>query len=126
METEKLADTKSLIQTKWNNYCTKEQFLKRKCLFGAIITFNIIFVIVIGIAVYYSGNEVHGKPPDGASPIKGTGHMEDGQNYECSENARSEIDKINSLRGWKNVVQCDPNLVHIAWRHTKGQKISEI
>ena len=83
METEKLADTKLLIQTKWNNYCTKEQFLKRKCLFGAIITFNIIFVIVIGIAVYYSGNEVHGKPPDGASPNK-----EDGQNYECSENSR--------------------------------------
>ena len=39
---------------------------------------------------------------------------------------RSEIDKINSLRGWKNIVQCDPNLVHIAWRHTKGQKISEV
>ena len=83
METEKLADTKLLIQTKWNNYCTKEQCLKRKCLFGAIIICNIILVIVIGIAVYYSGNEVHGKPPDGASPNK-----EDSQNYECSENSR--------------------------------------
>ena len=40
-------------------------------------------VIVIAIAVYYSGNEVHGKPPDGASPNK-----EDGQNYECLENSR--------------------------------------
>ena len=83
METEKLADTKLLIQTKWNSYCTKEQCLKRKCLLGAIIICNIILVIVIGIAVYYSGNEVHGKPPDGASPNK-----EDGQNYECSENSR--------------------------------------
>ena len=83
METEKLADTKQLIQTKWNNYCTKEKCLKRKYIFGAIIIFNIILVIVIAIAVYYSGNEVHGKPPDGASPNK-----EDGQNYECLENSR--------------------------------------
>ena len=87
METEKLADTKSLIQTKWNNYCTKEQCLKRKGLLGVIIICNITLVIVIGIAVYYSGNEVHGKPPDGAriaSPNK-----EDRQNYECSdENSR--------------------------------------
>ena len=83
METEKSADTKLLIQSKWNNYCTKDQCLKRKGLLGAIIICNIILVIVIGIAVYYSGNEVHGKPPDGASPNK-----EDGQNYECSENSR--------------------------------------
>ena len=83
METEKLADSKLLIQTKWNTYCTKEQCLKRKGLLGAIIICNIILVIVLGIAVYYSGNEVHGKPPDGASPNK-----EDGQNYECSENSR--------------------------------------
>ena len=102
METEKLADTKSLIQTKWNNYCTKEQCLKRKCLFGAIIICNIILVIVIGIAVYYSGNEVQGKPPDGerylearynwlfdgARPNKGTTYDEDKQDYECSENSR--------------------------------------
>ena len=88
METEKLADTKLLIQTIWNNYCTKEQCLKRKGLLGAIIICNVILVIVIGIAVYYSGNEVHGKPPDGASPNKGTAHKEDRQNYECSENSR--------------------------------------
>ena len=84
METEKLADTKLLIQTKWNNYCTKEQCLKRKGLLGAIIICNIILVIVIGIAVYYSGNEVHGKPPDGASPTKGTAH----KGVECLENSR--------------------------------------
>lgn len=88
METEKLADTKLLIQTKWNNYCTKEQCLKRKGLLGVIIICNIILVIVIGIAVYYSGNEVHGKPPDGARPNKGTAHKGDRQNYECLENSR--------------------------------------
>ena len=88
METEKLADTKLLIQTKWNNYCTKEQCLKRKGLLGAIIICNIILVIVIGIAVYYSGNEVHGKPPDVASLYKGTANKGDRQNYECFENSR--------------------------------------
>ena len=92
METEKLADTKLLIQTKWNNYCTKEQCLKRKGLLGAIIICNIILVIVIGIAVYYSGNEVQGKRSnwlfDGARPNKGTTYDEDKQDYECSENSR--------------------------------------
>ena len=71
MEATKLADTKLLVQTKWNNYCTKEQCLKRKGILGAIIFFNLILIVIIGVAVYYSGTVViKCRRPEFKFPVK--------------------------------------------------------
>jgi len=35
--------------------------------------------------------------------------------------SKSQIRKINQLRGWKNTVTCSQNLVWLAWKHTVDQ-----
>ena len=40
---------------------------------------------------------------------------------DCNSEAVSQINEINRIRGFVNKVECDQNLVWLAWKHTLDQ-----
>ena len=40
---------------------------------------------------------------------------------DCNSEAQSQINEINRIRGFVNKVECEQNLVWLAWKHTKDQ-----
>ena len=40
---------------------------------------------------------------------------------DCNSESQSQINEINRIRGFVNKVECEQNLVWLAWKHTKDQ-----